>query len=159
MSDLQILLNSTVAYCSLEETSKLQQQEGAIELVATQVADVIAALSSDLLDKVVAEVLQSDVEGCINNLPEAEKLKAAGNTAFAAQKFAQAAWHYSDSLRFLNPADPAHSDLHAVLLCNRALCMAKLGNHRGALGDSAAAAAAVPTNPTAHFRAAAAHAR
>jgi len=100
-------------------------------------------------------------------MDKASKLKEAGNKAFAAGNIQAALGAYSFSLETLEKATKKKAEevktedvststvgqrLRAEVLCNRALCLGKLGEHQESLADATAAIASDASFAKGHLR-------
>jgi len=157
MGDLDIFLESIVFYTNLGETQSRLQEPNAIELVADQISMATDSVARELFDRIVSELVQPGVDGCIKDVNKALKHKEAGNIAFAASQYWSAVREYSQALRFLSPHAPEHAHAAATVFCNRALCMSKLGNHKTVIIDCNDAILCNGPSAKANFRRAKAH--
>ena len=104
---------------------------------------------------------------CNMTMDKASKLKEAGNKAFAAGNIQAALGAYSFSLETLEKATKKKAEevktedvststvgqrLRAEVLCNRALCLGKLGEHQESLADATAAIASDASFAKGHLR-------
>jgi len=149
MSDLETFLETIIAYANLEQVAEHQQSARGIEQLAEQLTAVAAATSSELLAKIVTELTQPDVVGCINDVSKSETLKQSANKLFAAKEYNKAVASYSEALGYLTPR--AHASLCSVLYCNRALALTKLEDYQGALLDSTDAISLNSSSAKAYF--------